>query len=1059
MCGTVQAECFLAILNTVSNEQISHQGKEQEASFEGLTSADVENSENLLLGTHDFLSNPLNAEVIQEEQNFVVGVGDATRHEATQQTIAEAMSSHTLALLETQRSAGERRDPVQVFSPEKKRLADHMKAMTKRFWMFMGVAVQNDVNNPDTEKVIEEKVAQERSSQSTEGSAQWMSYSARAVVKLEAFRESIKQFIGIAPEKAVAVEDVVKNLENRYGSIILETVRRMNTIRERMKYIGEANYNFRMVTSLTTLVPFMLGGEVRQRFSGTEVFQNFEFAQKALWWLGRTSRRDVINRRGEIKEDFSQRIKKGEILTGVAELLKTPQDEFLRMEQSSFPLACEIEPMSLGKLLAQKLERYAENKHEYHLDVPTSLTEDGDKDRVKILVWFSPDVLRRDVREQLEARDGKAAAYPRYINVPLAWFDDPGKSFTATNELDRLLMEARDSLDIGLNSYQMDALRTSCYGKFSEQSSIVKDQILQADFSVVVGEMDIHNPREIMENPAFVTGGARMRECVAVNVKRKETTEDDIDHEMPHEFIDTFTIDGLVQKTAHVYVDGLGAKDILLKKDLRKREVPTQIQSLHPADAYLDPKHLNRELLRNWQPEIELEYFPEETQKEYIGYEKVSREKSQFWIDAVSVLRLITGEKFGLADLMSYAQMLSSRTRGSHFLESHTVVVPEDEGDKAYDVLDVAYNVLTDKYLLAFDHYLRKTAGENQRLTSEDVEIERQKDELKADLLVQMRFFKAERALAKQGKSLASYMSTLAGSIKNVEQIMRTVSKNGKVVGELITEAVGNPRGGLISMLADPQRLPVHQAGEPNILWFASANTDVFIPTSEKDNHKSWGGALGISSTPEGFVFTVRKLGLQSLEPREQGVAEARLRTLLQEKIAEGNNLEGKTLQEIEGLLAEYDTLTQDIFKLQRDPNRQSGFDESVKVLYEMQRNLFGNVKDFHTFAKILREKVLKPYVNKRQKMQEQSQKNARTAEVQAQVEDIPKALDFLLTTLAGKLRSMDKLQALVQYFQERQRVIEDAFLLKQITPEQYRQALAQRDQDVKAEYQRLLSS
>ncbi len=649
-----------------------------------------------------------------------------------------------------------------------------------------------------------------------------------------------------------------RNFEDGYKSIVAELVRRMSNMNRLMKHVsgGPGWSEAKIALSLTTLMPFALLGEVRSKF---------DLAHKTLWWLRRTSRQYIEGRYGSIGE-------------------REPQDQLLRSEASSFPLAVEVPRTDVASILVKKLERYAQKQEEYFLTDGT----------VRVLVW------ERNA--------------PSYLTIPLEWFSDPALTREDLRvRVDALLQKQQQLEKTPLSDQAMLQLRDEAYGKYSDHTKEAQ-QVFQADIALVLDRVNVHDVQAVMRHPAFLTAGARVRETL-------------IFERDPEERDPLRGVTALANKFAHTHIDGKKAKEMLMS-DLdgvgalaytpAPPPKPFATESLVNA---LDPQtqqNLERSAAvreqANWS-EAELEHF---------GHAVVGRERSLDWIHLIGAFRSFYKENtsdalsFGTADIFAYAHLLASKTTGMHFLESRQLSPEEQKqvGAQQSEVLDVAFNVIPEWYLDIFSQCMEKIPQGSRdakqqmaRVWQEGGITEAQKNELREHFLAGLALFLEEKKRAKQSDSFASFMSTLAGGLKQVEKLMQLVSQSRVSVGDLITKAIGNPRGGLVSMLAQTREVPKHQENGMNMLWFGSANSDNYIGTS--NNQENWGGALGIGESSDGFVFLVRKVAAQVRESLDlsQYEKENKHFAFLLTSYLQKSNVSKISLRDLPAILSQYEQL------------------------------------------------------------------------------------------------------------------------------------------------------
>lgn len=716
-------------------------------------------------------------------------------------------------------------------------------------------------------------------------------------------------------------QEIKKNFGAEYKSIILELSRRLNYVKRILKHIGGGGVGteLKVAMSFTTLIPFAFLGEMRSKF---------DLAHKVLWWLNRTSRIYIEDRHGGIGE-------------------REPQDEILRSEGSSFPLAAEIPQTDVASILTMKLVRYAENQKEYFLD-------DG---KAHVLVWKNNAPVR--------------------VDVPLGWFANYPIEVVKTR-IEALLREAITLDTSSLSDASMKYLRDKAYGKYSDHDAATKT-IFDADLSIVLDDINVDDPNEAMNHPAFLTGGARMRETM---IFRHSGSQDELSG-----------ITGIVNKFSHTHVDGKKARQMMLHDlehtaELSQRVGP-ELQSFNAVGLVKVVETSGvREAAEKSQEILDVQ--------EFYGVAKVDAQRSNFWINTIGALRkwyekenLNDPPSFGTADIFCLAQMLASRTTGVHFLESKMAMLPSKrdgkDTTKEVEVLDVAFNVIPSEYLDIFTELVARVRSSGKAINGETIAqawrelpySESQITTLRKHVVEGLKLFVEEKKRAKKSGSTASFMSTLAGGIKQVEKLMQFVSKSGISVGDNITHAVGNPRGGLVSMLADTRGLPERHEDGVNMLWFGSANTDTFTGTSVEN----WGGVLGISSSSEGFTFLLRKLESQSKVPPEyyeyNKAFKDQIKQSMYEKVAKIKDLE---LSALPHLLADYE-----------------------KSQGSARRNFFGSGVNSELIAMDLRRKL--EYFSEGLKIRPEQ-------DAQRQAEDVVIAVEFLLHLLASDPAFHESLQS-----------------------------------------------
>jgi hypothetical protein len=648
-----------------------------------------------------------------------------------------------------------------------------------------------------------------------------------------------------------------KNFSNEYKSIMVELTRRLSYVKKRLKYLGggEVGSELKIALSFTTLIPFALLGELRKKF---------ELAHKTLWWLKRTSRIYVEDRHGGIGE-------------------KEPQDQSLRNEASSFPLAAEIPQTDVASILTKKLERFAKNKEEYFLN-------DG---MANVLVWNKNK--------------------PMHLHIPLAWFVGPEAVplSQAKQRVEALLEETLKNQDLGFTNSEVEWLKRQAYGNYSNHSESMK-QVFNADIAIVLDGVDVHDPKAVMNHGTFLTAGARVRETLIFQ----------------HEGNDPLRgVNGVVNKFAHTHVDGKTARAMMIQ-DLEGTAELAQAettQDLTGIDFSTMVSQLDATMIKTMQEERDLDEYTPETgaQREYYGVVQVSKERSQSWIQIIGHLREVYKKEnpnnpvsFGTADLFCLAHMLAGRTQSVHFLESRSAKLPVQnkdgtESQKDVEVLDVAFNVIPEQYLQIFNEVMKRVYRGTFANPTEDMKnawkdlpyTPKELADLREHLLEGMRQFLEEKVRAKNSNSMASFMSTLAGGIKQVEKLMQYVSETSLSVGQKMTQAVGNPRGGMVSMLAETRSIPTRQENGVNMLWFGSANTDIFMGSTAEN----WGGILGVSSNSEGFHFFLRKLLQQSRVSINYYAENKAFQDSLSSAYAKSARLKNVTLHTLPDVIREYE--------------------------------------------------------------------------------------------------------------------------------------------------------
>lgn len=717
-----------------------------------------------------------------------------------------------------------------------------------------------------------------------------------------------------------------QELQQQYGDIIRQTRNVVDFLRRYLVHLGGENVNVRIATTLSTLVPFVLVGEARK---------GFDFSQTVLWWLRRTSRIDV-GRYGEIKGK--------------------PQDESLRNESSSFPLAVEFPPGDLASLITRKLTRYAANEKEYHLD---------DTRTVVVLIW----------QENT----------PRYLELPLQWFSQTANLSESAIKIRKLLAQMEKVPAAQLTAEQMEEIYRQSYGKFSDQSPEVR-QILHADLAFVLDDVNIMDPQAVMRHKANITGGAAMRETVLLGKRH-------IDEQGRELYTQA------VVKSAHAYRDAQTARQEIAA-DLENLEALMSARS--GGDDFVPEAKISgfsRKWVDAWR--IAKPEGGKSGPEEYIGYTEVSREQSQYWLDAVGVLRLWhkeRGVKFGLADLFSYMQMLATRSQGCHFVESHEAEVEVAGQLKKSEVLDVAFNALPEEFIKQFDRFAvlyQLKNGDFEEAWREFIETDPKSVELALHTLLRgLPLFVEERKRAKEGRSVVSFISTLAGSVRWIEKIIQFASGKKFMVGEKLAQAVASPDGGMVSVMANIRKLIERLEGEVNWLWFGSANADIYQPFGDQVS-RHWGGNTGVSNVPGGgYAFLNRSLSNQAAVPREtevpsaQAAAQNRLdkirRFLPEEKRRQSLEEWRRDVQQYEGLIA-------------------AGNAEEARGIFPAGTNVDVLIMLIYT--------VLDGYSGESDLYDPQK-------ETQAQTEEMPLAINYLLRLLALEIPNLAGVIQALQEFQ-----------------------------------------
>lgn len=792
------------------------------------------------------------SEIAQQSQELQQETMTKLKNEATQGTISAltqaGVPAENFDFLEVNLPPGPEKRKLQAERGLRRNILSYFSAFTEKI---AGEAVELMDGSEEHDERVEKQLEAEIDAATT---------GAYGFVRMAgSVAEYFKSFLPGA-KKSAEKSEADKKFGAEYKSIMLELSRRLSYIKKRLKYIGggEIGSELKIAMSFTTLIPFALLGELRPKF---------DLAHKTLWWLKRTSRIYIEDRHGGIGE-------------------REPQDQALRSEASSFPLAAEIPQTDVASILTKKLERYAKNKEEYFLN-------DG---KAHVLVWVKNS--------------------PAYIDVPLEWFAGPQAVplTEAKQRIEALLKEAMENVTTaGLSPADLGWVRKKAYGNYGDQGKTM-EKIFDADLAIVLDDVDVHDPKAVMDHKTFLTAGARVRETL---IFQHESGTQDLLH----------GVNGMVNKFSHTRIDGKSARSLMIE-DLQgtvELSQSTGESGLSEADLKVLVRGIDLDISEQITQESQSETTSAETisNREDYGVVQVGRARSEAWIKNIGALREWYKKlepnnpvSFGTADLFCVAQMLASRTQNVHFLESRMAQLPVQlpdgtESQRDVEVLDVAFNVLPAEYLDIFSQIMseihRPSNFPPEQLMAEAwkrMALPPEKlAELRLNFIEGMRQFLEEKKRAKQSNSMASFMSTMAGGIKQVEKLMQFVSRSSISVGDIMTQAVSSPRGGMVSMLAETRSLPQKQENAVNMLWFGSANTDIYVG----DSQENWGGVLGVSSNSEGFSFVLRKLLKQSQVSTEYYAQNKAFQEEAKGMMAKVPKVANLTLAELPFLIAEYE--------------------------------------------------------------------------------------------------------------------------------------------------------